>query len=150
MAERPRRLGVIFEQYAAPLWFVTFNTHQRERLLATTAVHDAFIRFSTEARNRGITVGRYVFMPDHVHLFVSGPPTFHLSRWIRLLKLSLSAAVPQPTPHWQEGFFDHLVRQRESYRQKWDYVLENPVRAGLVAQAEDWPFQGEINPLPHT
>src|SRR5204863_7160709 len=47
-------------------------------------------------------------------------------------------------PFWQRGFFDHLIRNTESYAQKWDYVRENPVRAGLVKVAEDWPYQGEI------
>ena len=45
---------------------------------------------------------------------------------------------------WQRGFFDHLLRSAESYGQKWNYVRENPVRAGLVAQPEDWPYAGEI------
>jgi hypothetical protein len=45
---------------------------------------------------------------------------------------------------WQPGFFDHLLRGSESYHEKWRYVRENPVRAGLVSCAEDWPYQGEI------
>ncbi len=32
----------------------------------------------------------------------------------------------------------------ESYSQKWDYVRENPVRAGLVKRAEDWPYAGAL------
>jgi REP element-mobilizing transposase RayT len=48
---------------------------------------------------------------------------------------------------WQEEFFDHVLRSNESYSQKWDYVRENPVRAGLVEKAEDWPRQGEIESL---
>jgi putative transposase len=47
-------------------------------------------------------------------------------------------------PHWQKTFFDHVLRNSESYADKWEYVSENPVRAGLVQRAEDWPFQGEI------
>jgi hypothetical protein len=47
-------------------------------------------------------------------------------------------------PHWQEGFFDHLLRSSESYGEKWEYVRMNPVRAGLCRQPEDWVFQGEI------
>jgi hypothetical protein len=35
----------------------------------------------------------------------------------------------------------------ESYSQKWDYLKENPVRAGLVKKSDDWPFQGEIESL---
>jgi len=48
---------------------------------------------------------------------------------------------------WQSEFFDHLLRSRESYSEKWDYVWRNPVRAGLVLKAEDWPWQGELYPL---
>jgi putative transposase len=47
-------------------------------------------------------------------------------------------------PVWQRGFFDHLLRGSESYSEKWNYVRENPVRAGLVASADDWPYSGEI------
>ena len=39
----------------------------------------------------------------------------------------------------QEGFFDHLLRSHESYAQKWEYIRQNPVRAGLVKFAEDCP-----------
>ena len=35
----------------------------------------------------------------------------------------------------------------ESYEQKWSYVRENPVRAGLVAVADDWSWQGEVERL---
>ena len=45
-------------------------------------------------------------------------------------------------PHWQEGFFDHVLRSAESYAQKW--VRMNPVRAGLCREPEEWPYQGEI------
>jgi hypothetical protein len=42
-----------------------------------------------------------------------------------------------------------LIRNTESYAQKWDYVRENPIRAGLVSPTEDWPFQGEIVEIEH-
>jgi len=45
---------------------------------------------------------------------------------------------------WQPGFFDHVLRSDESYAEKWNYVRDNPVRAGLVKAADDWPYQGEI------
>jgi hypothetical protein len=56
-------------------------------------------------------------------------------------------ALGQQKPHWQEGFFDHVLRSSESDAQKWEYVHLNPVRAGLVADAEEWPYQGEVVPL---
>jgi hypothetical protein len=48
---------------------------------------------------------------------------------------------------WQEHFFDHMLRSSESYSQKWDYVRQNPVRAGLVASADERPWQGEVESL---
>ncbi len=52
-------------------------------------------------------------------------------------------------PHWQEGFFDHLLRSAESYSEKWEYVRLNPVRAGLCKEPEQWPYQGEIGHIPY-
>jgi REP element-mobilizing transposase RayT len=87
-------------------------------------------------------------MPDHVHLFVAFPRQgITLSQWIQALKSVLGKELLRlgyQKPHWQEGFFDHLLRTGESYAEKWEYVRMNPVRAGLCARLEDWPYQGEI------
>ena len=142
--EKPPRLDQIFSSYDPPLWFVTFNTHARRHLLATDRVHARFVDFARAGESRNIDVGRYVLMPDHVHLFVRGGPEFSLSQWVRLLKRELSKVIIGEPRHWQPGFFDHLIRRSESYGEKWEYVRQNPVRAGLVADADAWPFQGEI------
>jgi putative transposase len=42
---------------------------------------------------------------------------------------------------WQRDFFDHRLRSWESAVEKTQYVLMNPVRVGLVNEAEDWPFR---------
>ena len=73
-----------------------------------------------------------------------------LSEWMKSLKNSFSKTLRGmnvPAPHWQKGFFDHVMRSEESYSEKWLYVAENPVRKHLVARPEDWPYQGEIYPL---
>jgi len=66
---------------------------------------------------------------------------------MKSLKNSLSKAMRAEKispPHWQKTFFDHVLRGSESYSEKWEYVSENPVRAGLVKRSEEWRFQGEI------
>jgi putative transposase len=144
MANRPPRLDWVFQRYDPPLYFVTFNTHKRKRLLANARVHTALIDFAHDGELRGIGLGRYVIMPDHVHLFVRGNFDFSLRQWVRMLKRALSKAITYAPPHWQEGFFDHLIRHGESYAEKWEYVRLNPVRVGLVQDPEVWPWQGEI------
>ena len=41
---------------------------------------------------------------------------------------------------WQDGFFDHRLRSLESAVEKANYIRLNPVRAGLVEHASDWPY----------
>ena len=134
----------VFQKYDPPLYFVTFNTYRRKKLLANSSIHLRFVEFAKSGEQRGIAVGRYVIMPDHIHLFAQGSCDFSLTQWIRLFKGNLSKAISVPPPHWQKGFFDHLIRHSESYAEKWEYVYQNPVRAGLIEDAEEWPWQGEI------
>ena len=131
-----------------PLFFVTACTHRRRPILANNPVATAFVEFAERAYSEhNIAVGRFVIMPDHIHLFVCGPDDFELGRWIGMLKQCLEKQIVRDTsaePLWQRRFFDHVLRSEESYAQKWNYVRDNPVRAGLVTNAEEWPYAGEI------
>ena len=147
MKTRLTRLDRLFVQH--PIYFVTACTWDRRSLLASDDIHHAFRHFSTAGAARGAWVGRYVLMPDHLHLFVA-LEAISLSAWMKSLKNALSKTLRiqgYDAPHWQRGFFDHLLRSGESYSQKWAYVRENPVRAGLVTKPEDWPHAGEIGDL---
>jgi hypothetical protein len=72
-----------------------------------------------------------------------------LAEWVEYWK-SLSAAR---WPHagegkiWQRDFWDTQIRSAKGFAEKWTYVRENPVRAGLVAHSDDWAYQGELNVL---
>src|SRR6266480_3149273 len=139
---RPPRLDLVYADQ--PVYFVTFCTRNRKEIpsldLAKVAVewhrHRAVEEFNT-------ALGRYVIMPDHVHLFVRVDVESLLSQWVGGLKRAMSVAV-STTRLWQPGFFDHVLRSDEAYSEKWEYVRENPVRAGLAEAADDWPYQGEI------
>lgn len=91
-------------------------------MLASDAVHKAYVTFATKAySDHNIGVGRYVIMPDHVHLFVRGPDDFKLGQWIAMLKQNLAKPIEDSGTTsiiWQRGFFDHLLRSDESYAQK--------------------------------
>jgi len=149
-AKRPPRMQLF--QGIRPFYFITFNTHQRRNLLVHDTVHAAFRIFAERAHaEHGVAVGRYVLMPDHVHLFVALPEDVRLAPWVKALKAVLGktlSSIGLAQPHWQQGFFDHVLRGGESYSLKWDYVRLNPVRAGLAKCAEDWPYQGEVVRLP--
>jgi REP element-mobilizing transposase RayT len=135
-----------------PFYFITFNTYERRNILASDDVHETFRSFCQRAEDEhDVAVGRYVLMPDHAHFFVAFPPHgITLTKWIKSMRSVLSKTLLESgrrKPHWQEGFFDHVLRSAESYAQKWEYVRMNPVRAGLCASPKQWPYQGEIVPL---
>jgi putative transposase len=80
----------------------------------------------------------FLLMPDHLHALLSFPPAGKplrtvVSKWKEWTAKQLGV-------QWQLDFFEHRLRQEESRREKANYILENPVRAGLVAQASAWPF----------
>jgi putative transposase len=158
MHKHLRRLERIWVD--APIYFVTTCTEGRRPVLARNNVTSILIDEWRLARNRhGWAIGRYVIMPDHVHFFCRPEldaktlPDF-VGAWKRwtsrrtheLWKPRSATAATVPSL-WQREFFDHLLRSGESYGEKWNYVFDNPVRAGLVTAAHDWPFAGEIETL---
>jgi len=150
LPKRLRRLDIVYAT-DCPVYFLTICTAHRARFLNNMGTHERFLTFCQRSpESAGVWVGRYVLMPDHIHVFVAAEGSDVLSRWVSSLKKFLAAGwrkEGRTSPFWQESFFDHLLRSEESYEVKWMYVLENPVRAGLVKNASDWPFAGEVHPV---
>jgi REP element-mobilizing transposase RayT len=68
-APRLKRLDWLFTRY--PLYFVTTCSKDRRDRLAHDLVNQSFRAFCLNGRDCGVFVGRYVLMPDHLHLFVT-------------------------------------------------------------------------------
>jgi putative transposase len=81
-------------------------------------------------------------MPDHVHALLAVPSGESLPMAVRAWK---SYQTKTHGIQWQTGFFDHRLRSDESEQEKTDYIRMNPVRAGLVANPDDWPCYGPKN-----
>jgi REP element-mobilizing transposase RayT len=79
----------------------------------------------------------FLVMPDHVHGLVRFPDTGRLRETVRAWKRWTARNLGVD---WQDGFFDHRLRHDESREAKVRYIVENPVRGGLVGKPEDWPF----------
>ncbi len=79
----------------------------------------------------------FLLMPDHFHALMAVPGGQSLSETMRAWK---SYQTKQHGILWQEGFFDHRLRSDESWTDKANYICLNPVRAGLVETAGDWPY----------
>jgi hypothetical protein len=93
-------------------------------------------------------------VPDHVHFFCASDGTERassLSGFVCGFKQWTAKAIlrqlGRAAPLWQREVFDRLLRSDESCDSKWRYVLDNPVRAGLVGTSQDWPYAGELVPI---
>jgi putative transposase len=131
-----------------PLWidssredyFITICCRERGRnQLANPAIGEASIDTIKHRNERQIWYAHLaVIMPDHVHLILSFPEIGKraqtiVSKWKEWTAKSLGI-------DWQRDFFEHRLRGDEGFREKADYILANPVRAGLVEKSQDWPY----------
>ena len=128
--------------------FLTVCTQGRKSVLANERVHRVLV--DSWASTSQWKVGRYVVMPDHIHLFCSpsGKESESVISWTAYWKRLVSQCVPELKPLWPRDCWDTQLRHHESYSEKWSYVRNNPVRAGLVQDVDAWSFQGEIIHLP--
>jgi putative transposase len=139
--------GVRIDPLRPTIVFVTICTKACRPWLASPENHLALRSVWVEAESW--LVGRYVLMPDHLHLFAApGRLDISLDNWIRYWKSRFTRLRHVPAQEWQADHWDTRLRSGESYEEKWFYVRNNPVRADLVINADDWPYQGELNVLP--
>jgi REP element-mobilizing transposase RayT len=134
----PPRIPVWLKLDQPVIYFLTFCVANRQKVLANDAAFAAFK--SAIVRMTKWNLIAAILMPDHVHLLLApqdrdaavGNASAAIKRFMRQ---ELLAAW-----QWQPGSFDRLLRSGESAEQKWQYMRENPVRAGFVKEWADWPY----------
>jgi REP element-mobilizing transposase RayT len=128
-------------------YFLTFCTHEKWILPKSVrgnvldhCLHDHGIKMNLLAA---------VIMPDHVHLLLSPLPDiqgnpYTLSEILKGIKgssaVSINKVLGRKGKVWQEETFDHILRTSECLKQKTEYLANNPVRRGLVARSEEYPW----------
>jgi REP element-mobilizing transposase RayT len=89
----------------------------------------------------------YCFMPNHQHLIVTGKK-INSDIWKLIVnykqKTGFWMSKNKIGIKWQKDFYDHIIRTRKDLSQQVKYVLNNPVRKGLVTSWEEYPFKGSI------
>ena len=127
-------------------YFLTFCTQDRRLIFSEASVTElTWVQLLRTADSEGFEFRAHVIMPDHAHLLVKGQTSdADLRRFESLAKQHTAWDYWCRTKKrlWQPSFYDHVLREDESELPFVRYILENPVRAGLVARCEDYPFVG--------
>jgi putative transposase len=138
---RPPRVPVMLPWECRVIYFLTVCVIPRRNALANDAAWRALCQ--TLKRLDKWNTYCVLMMPDHIHL-LTAPIECELSvaAFLKWLKRWFNEFYDFPRPcRWQSGGFDRLLRTSESIYEKWNYIRENPVRAGLVQHWKQWPYQ---------
>ncbi|MCH8047165.1 MAG: transposase [Planctomycetes bacterium] len=86
----------------------------------------------------------FCIMPDHYHtvMFVlHGKSLSEIMESVgKFTSLRLNRLLGGSGRFWQDGFYDHRCRDEDDIEDRLVYVEHNPVRAGLVERAGQWPY----------
>jgi putative transposase len=138
---RGGRMSAPFQTY-----FVTKCVEARRPILAVSSAAELVIQSLAHVRRQGqIKLLAFVVMPDHYHAVFALLPGTELSGLMRRIgsytgreirrMLDLDQLV------WQDdGFYDRACRNDQEVLDAVEYVHDNPVRKGLIAVPEEWPF----------
>jgi len=124
------------------IFFVTTSTLNNKRLFNTVdRLKMVEYMLITQSKIKNVRLIAYVIMPSHIHFaafFSGGGP--QLSKFMHSLKGRIRKNIFGDTKIWQDRFDDLHLRSEEQFRIKLNYIHNNPVKAGLVEIAEDWPY----------
>jgi REP element-mobilizing transposase RayT len=142
---RPRRLAG-FSYLGKHAYLLTICTRNRTRAFADAGFAISAIQQLLQcAEDREFALLAYCLMPDHVHLVPQGrSASADFRSFVLSWSTQLAFAWRRRNTHrlWQGGYYDHVLRPEEGWVGAARYVLMNPVRAGLVERAQDYPFSG--------
>ena len=127
------------------VFFVTTKTSMARRLLQSE--RNAVLLIDVLRSN--VAAGKFqlhdfVIMPDHLHLLMTLPVDFTIEKAMQLIKGGFSNRLKREFGYqgevWQRGFSEVRIRDGQSFLEHRDYIVRNPVKAGLVDSAEQYPY----------
>jgi putative transposase len=137
------------------VYFVTFNTWEKLELesRAKQIILDACLFFN---RSR-YQLFALVIMNDHVHLIIqpwqkSESEFWSLSSIMKSIKGYSSKEISKATTHigivWQDERYDRIIRNQKELYSTWEYIRQNPVKAGLSDSPEEYAFLWQMPSFP--
>jgi len=131
------------------VYHVTVTTQARRKVFGEFDAACAAARsFETAALHGDAELLAWVLMPDHVHWLLQLGAQDSLSAVVSRLKSASARAANRADGRkgalWSRAYHDHALRTDEDLRTVARYIVGNPMRAGLVARAGDYPFWNAV------
>jgi putative transposase len=140
--KRPRLKD--FDYRGTYAYFITILTNSRATYFKETKVVKGVINILNEiAISEKFKVLTYCFMPDHLHLLIIGADDLSdLRKFMSLFKQKSGYWFKKNYEEnlWHLSYYDHVLRKEENIESIASYILENPVRKGLVSDPREYAF----------
>ena len=128
-------------------YFVTICTKDQQKVFTDSkTINEQLGLLNSCCEQEKFSVWVYCFMPDHLHLLLISGENSDLIKFIRTYKQLTGYGYKKATGKalWQKSFYDHILRKEENIPQVIRYILENPVRKGIVEYFADYPLSGSL------
>lgn len=142
-----------FDYLGGYRYFVTVCTDNRKSIFGNDnmLVKEMVEMLAESGGKHGFTIWAYCFMPDHLHFLAEGRYEHSdLKKFIRDYKQRTGYRfLRQKTTGdgnklWQPGYYEHVLRETEDTEDVLRYILNNPVRKGLVAHYLEYGYSGSL------
>ena len=139
-----RRIRLPRTTHRDPCFFVTLATHARYPWFSRFPglADDVAEILAVAALSRNTTLYSCCIMPDHVDLLVHDREVGDLLVHIKEMVALQAKHVRPGKTLWQPSYYDHRLKRDESLEQATAYILESPVRAGLVDHPTKYRWSG--------
>ena len=133
--------------------FVTIRAFQHQSPFVRTSLNQMIIdTLRDDSQERRCMVYAYCLMPDHLHYLitpqVNGTSILEVIHRYKGKTTNNSWELGWQGKLWQPRYYDHVVRNEENLISIAEYILNNPVRKGMVQNAQDFKWCGFMNNLP--
>ena len=138
-----------FRRYYIPnaIYFIVAVTRDRRRVFAGKANVDLLYDVMRQVRQiKPFNLLAHSFIPDHINLVIKPTGEANISRIMLSIQRTFTLTYKQvhgittSLSLWQPRFWDHIIRDENDLKRHLDYTHYNPVKHGLVACPEDYPY----------
>lgn len=129
-------------------YFITISTFDKQAYFQESSKVDLCSEFLNNLSvNYNFKIWGYCFMPDHLHMLIEGiTKSSDMIKFVSMYKqkTAYSFKTEYNSKLWQHNYYEHILRDQEATKSVLRYIIENPVRKGLVNHYSEYPHTGSF------
>lgn len=131
-------------------YFVTVNAFNKRNIFKLDRFKMLYLETLDYCRKKfKFQLFGFVIMRDHIHLLLTPPGKYTISDVMHHVNGVFANKYNKITKNSgrviQRKFWEHIIRNKNDFEEKLNYIHNNPVRAGLVKNLEDWKYSSFHN-----